>query len=147
MEILILTLALLVSTVALVMSLYNRIDDWRVKLRAVYEDMGDGSIMLKVVNRGRVPVSIEWIRITLKSVGETWSAQKDVRLDPREQAVLFEEIGNGGVGYMDDVAAVKVETACGHVKKAVLDKENRQFRTQIGDKVAYVTDDGKVTPV
>ncbi len=147
MEILILTLALLVSTVALAMSLYNRIDDWRVKLRAVYEDTGNGSIMLKVVNRGRVPVNIEWIRITLKSVGETWSAQKDVRLDPREHAVLFQKIGKGGVGYIDDVAAVKVETACGHVQKAALDKENRQFRTQIGDEVAYVTDDGKVTPV
>lgn len=76
MEILILTLALLVSAAALILSLYNRLDDWRVKLRAVYEGTGDGGIMLKVVNRGRVPVSIEWIRITLKSVGETWSAQK-----------------------------------------------------------------------
>lgn len=147
MEILILTLALLVSTAALILSLYNRLDDWRVKLRAVYEDTGDGGIMLKVVNRGRVPVSIEWIRITLNSVGETWSAQKDVRLGPREHAVLFEEVGKSDVSYMDDIAAVKVETACGHVQKADLDKENRQFRVQLGDKVAYVTDKGKVTPV
>lgn len=147
MEILILTLPLLAPMAALILRWYNRRDDWRVKLRAVYEDTGDGEIMLKVVNRGRVPVSIEWIRITLKSVGETWSAQKGVRLGPREHAVLFEEVGKGGVSYMDDIAAVKVETACGHVQKADLDKENRQFRVQLGDKVAYVTDKGKVTPV
>ena len=143
----ILPLTLLVSTVALILSSYHRRDDWRVKISAVYEDTGDGAIMLKVVNRGRVPVSIEWIRITLKSVGETWSAQKDVRLGPREHAVLFQEIGKGGVSYMDDIAAVKVETACGHVQKVELDKENRQFRVQLGDEVAYVTDEGKVTPV
>ena len=147
MEILVLTLALLVSTAALILSLYNRLDDWRVKLRAVYEDTGNGAIMLKVVNCGRVPVSIEWIRITLKSVGETWSAQKDVRLGPREHAVLFQEIGKGGVSYMEDVTAIRVETACGHIQRAGMNKENRQFRTQIGDTVAYVTDEGKVTPV
>ena len=45
MEPLILPLTLLVSTVALILSSYHRHYDWRVKIRAVYEDAGDGAII------------------------------------------------------------------------------------------------------